>query len=107
MHDFRLRLEKEILSWPGATTKKMYGCPCYKYKDKLFAFMVTDGVVLVKVNEVDRNKLSTEFEMKPFQAGEKRTMSLWPQIRIEKIADLERILPYIKNCYTSSKTSKE
>ena len=51
MHDFRLRLEKEIMSWPGVTTKKMYGCPCYKYKDKLFAFMVTDGVVLMKVSE--------------------------------------------------------
>ena len=48
MKNLRLKLEKEILSWPNVTTKKMYGCPCYKYKEKLFAFLVTDGVVLTK-----------------------------------------------------------
>ena len=49
MKNFRLIIEKEILSWPNVTAKKMYGCPCYKYKEKLFAFIVTDGIVLTKV----------------------------------------------------------
>lgn len=42
MQNVRLRIEKEILNWPNATTKKMYGCPRYKNKEKLFAFLVTD-----------------------------------------------------------------
>jgi hypothetical protein len=103
MQPFRLKLEKEILSWPLVTTKKMYGCPCYKYKDKLFAFLVTDGVVLTKVNEKDRLKLSTEFAIKPFQTPT-RTMKGWPQIPIDAATDLEKIIPYIKNSYTQSKT---
>jgi predicted DNA-binding protein (MmcQ/YjbR family) len=103
MQNLRLRIEKEILSWPYVTTKKMYGCPCYKYKEKLFAFMVTDGIVLTKVSEQDKMKLSKEFNIKPFQAA-KRTMKGWPQIHVDKASDLEKIIQFIKNSYNHSKT---
>jgi predicted DNA-binding protein (MmcQ/YjbR family) len=102
MQNLRLRIEKEILSWPNVTTKKMYGCPCYKYKEKLFAFMVTDGVVLTKVSEQDKIKLLKEFKIKPFQAAT-RTMKGWPQIPVDKTTDLEKIIPFIKNSYNQSK----
>ncbi len=104
MQNLRLRIEKEILNWPNVTTKKMYGCPCYKNKEKLFAFLVTDGVVLTQVSEQDKIKLSKEFKIKPFQAG-KRTMNKWPQISIDTTTDLERIIPFIKNSYNQSTTS--
>jgi len=103
MQNLRLRLEKEILSWPNVTTKKMYGCPCYKYKEKLFAFMVTDGVVLTKVSDQDKTKLSKEFSIKPFKAAT-RTMKGWPQIPVDETSDLNKIIPFIKNSYNHSKT---
>ena len=103
MKNFRLRIEKEILNWPDVTTKKMYGCPCYKYKDKLFAFLVTDGVILTKTSEQDKMKLSKEFTIKPFQAST-RTMKGWPQIPVDETSDLEKIIPFIKNSYNQSKT---
>jgi hypothetical protein len=102
MHSLRLRIEKEILSWPNVTTKKMYGCPCYKYKEKLFAFLVTDGVVLTKANDQDKMKLSKEFTIKPFQAST-RTMKGWPQIPLDEKSDFEKIIPFIKNSYHHSK----
>jgi predicted DNA-binding protein (MmcQ/YjbR family) len=102
MHSLRLILEKEILSWPEVTTKKMYGCPCYKYKDKLFAFLVTDGVVLTKTSEQDRIKLSKEFSIRPFQTAT-RTMKGWPQIPIDETSDLTKIVPFIRNSYDQSK----
>ena len=102
MHNFRLRLEKEILSWSHVTTKKMYGCPCFKYKDKLFAFLVTDGVVLTKASEQDKIKLSKEFSIKPFRAAT-RTMKGWPQIPLDETSDLTKIIPFIKNSYNQSK----
>jgi hypothetical protein len=77
MKNFRFKIEKEILNWPDVTTKKMYGCPCYKYKEKLFAFLVTDDVVLTKASEQDKIRLSKEFKIKPFQAAT-RTMKVWP-----------------------------
>jgi predicted DNA-binding protein (MmcQ/YjbR family) len=103
MHNLRLRIEKEILSWPNVTTKKMYGCPCYKYKEKLFAFLVTDGVVLTKASEQDKMKLSKEFSIKPFRTAS-RTMKSWPQIPVDETSDLEKIIPFIKNSYNQSKT---
>ena len=102
MKNLRLIFEKEILSWPEVTTKKMYGCPCYKYKDKLFAFLVTDGVVLTKASEQDKIKLSKEFSIRPFQAAT-RTMKGWPQIPIDETSDLKKIFPFIRNCYNRSK----
>ncbi|MCX6664281.1 MAG: hypothetical protein NTZ75_08560 [Euryarchaeota archaeon] len=103
MKNFRLRMEKEILNLPNVTTKKMYGCPCYKYKDKLFAFLVTDGVVLTKSSEQDKIKLSKEFTIKPFQAST-RTMKGWPQIPVDETSDLDKIILFIKNSYSQSKT---
>jgi len=103
MKNFRVRIEKEILNWPDVTTKKMYGCPCYKYKDKLFAFLVTDGVVLTKASEQDKMKLSKEFTIKPFQAST-RTMKGWPQIPVDETSNLEKIISFIKNSYNKSMT---
>ena len=39
--------------------------PCYKNNEKLFAFLVTGGVVLTKVSEQEKIKLSKEFEINP------------------------------------------
>jgi hypothetical protein len=102
MQTLRIGLEKEILSWPHVTAKKMYGCPCYKYKDKLFAFLVTDGVVLTKANQQEKMELSKEFTIKPFQAAT-RTMKSWPQIPVDETSDLKKIIPFIKNSYNQSK----
>lgn len=82
----------------------MYGCPCYKNKEKLFAFLVTDGVVLTKVSEQDKIQLSKEFTIKPFQAG-KRTMNKWPQISVDETTDVEKIIPFIIKSYDRSQTS--
>ena len=104
MHNLRLGLEKEILNWPNVTTKKMYGCPCYKNKEKLFAFLVTDGVVLTKASEQDKIKLSKEFEVRPFQAG-KRTINKWPQISLDNSTDLDNVIKFVKHSYDQSMTS--
>lgn len=103
MKNIRLKIEKDVLSWPNVTTKKMYGCPCYKYKEKLFAFLVTDGIVFTKTSEQDKIKLSKEFIIKPFQAAT-RIMKGWPQIPVDETSDLEKIIPFIKNSYNQSKT---
>ena len=101
MHYLRLEIEKEILKWPNVTTKKMYGCPCYKNQKKLFAFLVTEGVVLTNASKLDKKTLFEEFDATPFQAG-KRIMKNWPQIRLDQTTDLERIIRFIRNSYDES-----
>ena len=103
MKSFRLKIEKEILSWHNVTTKKMYGCQCYKYKEKLFAFLVTDDIVLTKASKQDKMKLSPEFTIKPFKAAT-RTMKGWPQIPVDETSNLEKIISFIKNSYNKSMT---
>jgi predicted DNA-binding protein (MmcQ/YjbR family) len=103
MQKIRSRIEKEVLEWPDVNTKKMFGCPCYKHGDKLFAFLVTYGLVLTKVSEQERMKLSREFMIKPFKAVT-RTMRNWPQIPLDETSDFKRIMPFIRNSYNRSKT---
>jgi len=102
MQSIRLKIEKDILSWPNVTTKKMYGCPCYKNREKLFTFLVTDGVVLTKASEQTKIQLSKEFKIKPFQSAT-RTMKSWSQIPIDETSDLKKIISFIKDSYNNSK----
>ena len=44
--ELREAFEKEILKWPQVDFKKMFGCPCYLANGKMFAGMVTKGIVL-------------------------------------------------------------
>jgi hypothetical protein len=39
--EIRIALETEVLRWSKVTTRKMFGCPCYKVSDKLFVFLAT------------------------------------------------------------------
>jgi len=50
MKDVRSTLEEAILAWPHVSTKKMFGCPSYSVKGRLFAFLVTKGVVLTRLH---------------------------------------------------------
>ena len=106
MRDIRLSLEKEMLSWPNVTNKKMYGCPSYRYETKLFAFLVTDGIVLTKASGEERSVLSEIFSVRPFQPG-KRMVIGWPQIALDESTDLSKVMPFIKSCYERAKLSSD
>lgn len=69
--DLRFALEKEILSWPQVSTKKMFGCPCYKVRGSLFAFLVTKGIVITHLEQIDREELSGKYKTSFFKLGRK------------------------------------
>lgn len=54
--ELRQALEEQVLNWTGVTKKKMFGCPCYKANEKLFAFLVTNGIVITKLQPSDREE---------------------------------------------------
>jgi hypothetical protein len=101
MKNLREIFEEEVLQWPGITTKKMFGCPCYKANDKLFAFLVTKGIVLTKLSEPERKNISKQYNTTPFQAG-KKTMSAWIQTQVKEIEDLSELIPYVKKSYKAA-----
>lgn len=103
--ELRESLEKEILVWPKVTSKKMMGCPCYLANGKMFAGMVTRGMVITKLKPKERNDLEKIHPTKPFEAGG-RTMKKWAHLTLEK-DDLEKVMPYIKASYEEAlKASK-
>lgn len=100
MRDSRLKLEKRILRWANVSTKKMFGCPCYKADGKLFAFLVTNGVVITKLDQNQRETLSRRYDVSSFQAG-KKIVRNWTRLSMNHKGELEEIIPYIRKSYES------
>jgi len=58
MGEIREQLEKEILQWPGVSSREMMGCLCYLHGKKMLAFLVTDGIVISKLSDQEEKDLS-------------------------------------------------
>lgn len=93
----REAFEQEILKWPQVDYKKMFGCPCYLANGKMFAGLVTKGMVITKLNSAEKEELQKLGEIKPFVAGSKIIRS-WVQVKLDP-EDLEEIMPYVKKSY--------
>jgi hypothetical protein len=95
--ELRKAFEKEITKWPKVNYKKMFGCPCYLANGKMFAGLVTKGIVITKLNDPEKNELKKLKEIKPFKAG-KKIIKSWVHIDSEP-NELNHIMPYIKKSY--------
>ena len=96
----REALEREILSWSQVTHRKMMGCPCYMANGKMFAGLVTGGMVITKLTQDEREELGKIHSVKPFQAGG-RTLKKWAHLTLEP-EDLEEIMPYVRASYEAA-----
>jgi hypothetical protein len=97
----RLELEQAVLRWRGVGTKRMFGCPCYHADGNLFAFLVTDGIVVTRLSEADRATLSRWPGTGSFQAG-KKTVRGWTRIPIEDKRALDRVMPFVRRSYRAA-----
>ena len=95
----RQKLEEEILLWAGATTKKMFGSPTFFYRKSFFAFLVTKGIVLTRLSEDDRTKLSKNADAKPFEMTGAKVPKSWIRVSLEKPEDIRKVLPFVKKSY--------
>ena len=95
----REALETVILRWPLVTTRKMFGCPCYKAKDKMFVFLVTRGIVFLSLSAGDRETLARDFAGVPFDTGTGRQMKGWVQVAVDDPAGLEPLWPFVERSY--------
>jgi len=98
-------LEKEILTWPQVDLKKMFGCPCYLANGKMFAGLVTKGLIITKLNNLEKEDLKKIREIKPFIAGDK-IINSWVHFDLEP-TELKEIIPYVKKSYERALASKK
>ncbi|MBI5695146.1 MAG: hypothetical protein HZC51_05300 [Nitrospirae bacterium] len=78
---FRDAFDSEVLGWPDVTTRKMFGCPCYLARGKMFSFFVTDGLVLTNLSADAWNDLAEVAAMAPFEYGGK-VITGWAHVDI-------------------------
>lgn len=95
--ELREAFEKEILKWPKVNYKKMFGCPCYLADGKMFAGMITKGIVITKLNGLEREELNKSRKTKSFSASG-RIIRSWVSVELLP-KDLAEIMPYVKKSY--------
>ncbi|MEP0813271.1 MAG: hypothetical protein HRF49_01220 [bacterium] len=101
MRDICAAFEGAVLRWPLADTRKMFGCPCYLAADKMFAFLVTGGVVLTCTNPEMRERLAAKFGARPFSSGGKK-IGGWMECPVSGEGDLEKLLPFALESFNAA-----
>lgn len=97
----RQAFEKEVLLWPQVITRRMLGCPAYVADGRLFAFLVTGGVVITQLRKKDKQMLAQDNQIEPFKAGE-RVIERWTKVLIADPASVGRIMGFVRKSYQTA-----
>lgn len=95
---FRDAFDTGVLGWPDVTTRKMFGCPCYLARGKMFAFFVTDGLVLTNLDTDGWNALAEGFSVAPFEYGGK-VITGWAHVDISGMAGPGQLMESVRASY--------
>ncbi len=105
MGQSRDELEREILQWPGVSTREMMGCLCYLHGKNMIAFLVTDGIVISKLSEQEQKDLSKLNKKVSFKmAGNSFRKPVW---ELKTRDNLRTTLPFLKKSYQAAPRSKK
>ena len=93
----RTLLDDEVLKWKGVTSRAMMGCLCYFYNRKFLCFLVTNGIVVMKLPEEEQTALKEKFGGKPFEmAGQTGRMWVTP---LKEPKDVRSVMPFLRKRY--------
>jgi hypothetical protein len=97
--ELRELFEARVLPWPKVTTRRMFGCPAYLADGKLFAFLVSKGVVITQIRKRDREAFAGIYETEVFKAGE-REIERWLQVNMEDDRTyIDRVMALVRKSY--------
>ncbi len=99
--ELRRAFESEIVRWPRVDSRKMFGCPCYLANGRLFAFLVTGGLVITQLSQSDREELSRLRQTSAFHTGGKIYRS-WVTVPVEDSGDLDEIMSFVSKSYEAA-----
>jgi hypothetical protein len=105
-HDLRLAFEAEVRAWPKVRARKMFGCPCYQADGKLFALVVSGGIVITHVLPEDRETLTRQFLAVPFETGQ-RSLQGWLRVPAQLRQEIVKLLPYLQKSYEAALALQE
>ena len=97
MAEIQKMFEAEVLTWKGVTSRPMMGCLCYFYNRKFIGFLVTNGIVLMKLSEEDQKEIKEKFGGKPFEmAGQTGRVWVTP---LRGPRDVRSVIPFVRKRY--------
>jgi TfoX/Sxy family transcriptional regulator of competence genes len=105
-HDLRLAFEAEVRIWTKVTARKMFGCPCYQANGKLFALVVSGGIVITHTSASDREILIQQFLAVPFQPGQSNVQA-WLRVPAQFRTEIVKLLPYLHKSYEAALAIQE
>jgi hypothetical protein len=103
--DLRLALEAEMFNWPKVAARKMFGCPCYQANGKLFALVVSSGIVITRPADSDREVLEKQFLAVPFKVEQStgaKTMTVWLRVPALNRVEVNKLMPYLRKSYEAA-----
>ena len=106
MRETREILESEVLHKPEVTTKRMFGCPCYQVKNTLFGFLVTNGLVVTKLPEAEREEALRIPGADFFKPGS-RVMRKWVKIPLKGPEALPDVITWLWKSFEQAKVSTD
>ncbi len=97
MLETRKAFDAAVLNWKGVSARPMMGCLCYFYNRKFIGFLVTNGIVVMKLSEKDRTMLKEKFGGKPFEmAGQTGRLWVTP---LKGPRDVRSVMPFVRKRY--------
>ncbi len=91
-------IEGEVLTWPQVGVRRMFGCPAYVADGRLFAFLVTGGLVITQLRKAERAMLAERYETEPFKVGE-REIERWIRVHIPTLNLVDYALHFVRRSY--------
>ena len=98
MRGVRARFDEGVKDWDAVTSKEMMGCLCYLRGKRFFAFLVTDGVVLTRLGDADRERAYGRPGARPFEMAGKKA-SKWVQVPVRGPAEVKALMPLVRASY--------
>jgi len=105
MHSIRSRIEKDLFRWPGVTTKTLFGNPAYVVNGRIFVILVTDGIVLTRLDNTERQRVSSVFRTFPVTGRSGAVIKSWIGVSVLPSDDLSPFLPFIQISYDRAATN--
>lgn len=106
MKEIRKSFEEDVLQRPHVRTKRMFGCPSYTVKGRLFSFLVTDGIVFTKLDE-DQRVDALSVPGAQFFEHNQRVVKKWVWIPLNNIEALDTIQAFLDRSYENAMVDVE